>query len=142
MKLCTVEGCENKYRAKGLCNMHTIRLRKHGTLEGKKRECEKPLNERIISKSELKENGCIEFMSMRNEKGYGLISYKNKPRRTHRAIWEHHNGPIPEGMLICHKCDNPPCVNIDHLFLGTAQDNTNDMIKKGRQKFNNRKNPS
>jgi hypothetical protein len=51
----------------------------------------------------------------------------------YRAVWERANGPIPEGMFVCHRCDNPRCVNVDHLFLGTAFDNNHDMIAKGRQ---------
>ncbi len=54
------------------------------------------------------------------------------PRSVARVSWEMHNGPIPKGLFICHRCDNPPCVRPDHLFLGTARDNQQDMRQKGR----------
>ena len=68
--------------------------------------------------------------------GYGYFTLTD-PRRNmlaHRFSYELHVGPIPDGMMVCHECDNPACVRPDHLFLGTSQDNTDDMISKGRQK--------
>lgn len=56
---------------------------------------------------------------------------------THRASYEVHIGPIPKGMFVLHKCDNRRCINPDHLFLGTAADNTKDMINKGRAYLDN-----
>jgi HNH endonuclease/Homeodomain-like domain len=53
----------------------------------------------------------------------------------HRVVWELYNGPAPAGMFVCHKCDNPRCVYIEHLFLGTPQDNMTDKVNKGRQHF-------
>ena len=52
---------------------------------------------------------------------------------THRVAWELENGPIPTGMQVCHACDNPPCSNVGHLFLGTQGENLADMVSKGRQ---------
>jgi hypothetical protein len=52
----------------------------------------------------------------------------------HRKVWTEANGPIPDGMKICHHCDNPACVNLEHLFMGTHQDNMDDMVAKGRKR--------
>lgn len=63
---------------------------------------------------------------------YGAIWVNNSYQRAHRYSWELHNGPIPEGLLVCHTCDNPLCVRPDHLFLGSYADNAHDMHAKGR----------
>lgn len=65
-----------------------------------------------------------------NEFGYGTIG----KHLAHRRLWERDRGPIPRGLCLLHKCDNPQCVNLDHLFLGTQQDNIADMISKGRHR--------
>ena len=64
---------------------------------------------------------------------YGRIKLNGKVHRAHRMSWIIHNGDIPDGMCILHKCDNPSCVNPDHLFLGTRADNMADMDAKGRR---------
>ena len=63
---------------------------------------------------------------------YGLCGGRGNIRRSHRVSWQMENGPIPEGMEICHRCDNPPCVRPDHLFPGTQKENIADSIDKGR----------
>lgn len=64
--------------------------------------------------------------------GYGTISVDGEMRLAHRVAWELAYGAIPPGLWVLHRCDHPPCVRVDHLFLGTRADNTADMVAKGR----------
>jgi len=82
-----------------------------------------------------KGESCWQWTAGDNGEGYGRFRHDNQKVGAHRFSWEFHFGDIPDSMLVCHKCDNPGCVNPDHLFLGTNQDNMNDMVKKGRNKI-------
>ncbi len=90
--------------------------------------------ERFYKKT--KWNGeCLESTYSPNSHKYPLIKINGMPKGTHRISWIFNNGEIPKGMYVLHKCDNPRCIRIDHLFLGTAQDNTTDMFNKNRHDF-------
>lgn len=78
-------------------------------------------------------SGCWEWKLSKTGSGYGTCTIKKKQFFMHRSAWELFNGPIPEGLWVLHKCDNPPCCNPDHLFIGTATDNVQDMLAKQRR---------
>lgn len=77
-------------------------------------------------------SGCWLWRDRPSERGYGTLRIKDIGNYAHRISWELHNGPIPDGMCVCHKCDVRLCVNPDHLFLGTRIDNNLDRDRKGR----------
>ncbi len=78
---------------------------------------------------------CWEWTGHRKAGGYGSFVLNGRSERAHRASFIFFHGPIPTGMYVCHRCDNPGCVNPDHLFVGTATDNMQDMLRKGRGKI-------
>jgi hypothetical protein len=86
----------------------------------------------------VKTEGCWGWNGSTDENGYGRVSaYTDDdrwvPHLAHRISWELHNGPIPDGLLVLHQCDNPPCSRPDHLFLGNQLDNMQDCVSKGRR---------
>jgi HNH endonuclease len=82
-----------------------------------------------------KTDGCWEWAGTLHRTGYARFYFRRKAAAGHRVAWELECGPIPDGLLVCHRCDNKRCVRLDHLFLGTARDNVLDMVAKGRHVF-------
>ena len=88
----------------------------------------------------IADRACQPFNGALSPKGYGQLSHgRHGHRKAHRLAYELAFGPIPAGMLVCHSCDNPCCVNTEHLWLGTPQDNMTDKTLKGRQRSGNQK---
>lgn len=86
-----------------------------------------------------KSDGCWLFTGGRRKAGYGMVGFVKDGRVTSahasRYAYELTHGPVPQGLHVCHRCDNPPCVRPDHLFLGTNGDNIRDAQHKGRRPF-------
>jgi hypothetical protein len=89
-----------------------------------------PLAERFWRRVRPMPSGCWEFQSTKTKFGYGLFKLKQRMQPAHRVAWELENGPIPEGLWVLHHCDNPPCVRVDHLYLGTGKDNAQDREER------------
>jgi hypothetical protein len=94
-------------------------------------------------KKVLKTKGCWFWTGAKHPEGYGNFGVylgvgQYRTKKAHRIAWELIHGPIPKDMSVLHKCDTPECVNHDHLFLGTAKDNIEDRIRKGRFPFQER----
>ena len=92
-------------------------------------------NSRFFTKVK-KGKGCWIWLAYKDANGYGKLSWveRGHPIHAHRASWIIHYGKIPQGHCVLHRCDNPPCVRPDHLFLGTQIDNIRDMVRKRRQR--------
>lgn len=84
------------------------------------------------------EDVCWPWSGTRDRKGYGVIRLAGGQFKAHRVTWAAFRGPIPDGMCVCHHCDNPGCINPKHLFLGTIGDNNRDMMQKGRHRWGDR----
>lgn len=96
---------------------------------------------KLLGKATVKPSGCWEMGGFRNKswgkqsEGYGYMSYRGKNTPAHRLSYFLHHGVHPGKMDVMHKCDNPPCINPDHLQLGTRKENINDALNKGRPHF-------
>jgi hypothetical protein len=130
---CSVHGCESKREALGLCGKHYARQKAHG-------DPNKLLTLRRDSMAELlrdgarinAETGCHEWVGTIKTNGYGSLMFQGKMMLAHRASFEHFKGPLVAGLNVNHKCDNRPCINPDHLYQGTQEQNIADMIERKR----------
>jgi len=90
---------------------------------------------RFWSKVEMgKPDECWEWRAYRNQDGYGKYMLNGRVESAHRIAWQMNWGDIPDGLCVCHRCDNPACINPAHLYLATHQENMDDMREKGRAK--------
>lgn len=130
---CSVNGCNREAWAKNLCSRHYGALRRHGDpLAEIAEHLKKHTPEERFWHFVVKGPECWGWKGLTRD-GYGVLTTgPNQQGKAHRFSYELHNGPILNGLHVLHRCDNPPCCNPEHLFLGTQADNAHDMYAKGR----------
>lgn len=96
-------------------------------------EYDEQTRKRLLKSIEVDENNCWNWKLYKTKSGYGTTNYRKKVgQRAHRVSWLVNRGEIPNDYYVLHKCDNPACINPEHLFLGTHTENMKDMKEKGR----------
>ena len=135
---CSIADCQStigSHGARGWCPLHYKRWKSTGdpiATKFVKRGASDDERLRFYLDTANEEN-CWEWQGFRDGDGYGRVSgVRSAPRVASRVAYEAWVGPIPDGMIVCHRCDNPPCCNPAHLFVGTAKANTKDMQDKER----------
>lgn len=130
---CCVEDCPKpRKRGSRMCSMHTARRARTGTTDPG-RLAHASIEARYWRQVIQHPGGCWEWPGAKNDAGYGQVRRREGGvAYVHRLSYEIHNGPIPDGVEVMHRCDNPPCSNPDHLQLGTHADNMSDAQRKGK----------
>ena len=139
-KKCQVEGCQTKRYNKGYCAKHYQRVKTHGDhtiVKNRSHAVYDSLEDFLLKNSKKETAGCWVWTAGKGRRGYGSAGSSPWGRRfktspAHRLSYICYKGEIPKGLFVCHTCDNPPCINPEHLFLGTHRDNMKDMYKKQR----------
>ena len=122
MRICVIEGCDRKHKARGWCKNHYSRWLNHGDPEAggdRYASTEESFQARVRP-----EGDCLVWTGAAGRKGHGLIAFNGKAIPVHRYAWMRAHGDIPDGKMIDHACRNPPCVNVDHLRLATHEENS------------------
>lgn len=119
MRLCVIDDCGARHYSLGYCIRHYLRWKKHGSTADPR----PTLSERLAQYEE-DENGCWIWWGKPDAGGYGRLSINHRDAYAHRASYEHHVGPIPDGLTIDHLCRNRKCINPAHLEPVTLSENS------------------
>ena len=142
MDTCCIKGCEKVAHVLGLCTKHWRRNKLYGSPVAMKSHSGlfrgMPAKDRFFRQLQKSEGGCWTWTSSVDKDGYGIfrgVVSENGYTRAHRFSYAFHTGEIiPDGIMVLHSCDNPRCVNPDHLSLGTGTDNQRQKWARGRGK--------
>ena len=141
MSTCSIKGCDKGARTRGLCTPHYTRMLKGADMSAPIRVVFRSGSDidRLKSKVKVSEStGCWEWQASSTPLGYGQMRFQGTRWLSHRVSWVLFNGDIPEDncryrtFCVLHRCDNPCCVNPEHLFLGDQKVNSIDSVDKGR----------
>lgn len=131
-------SCARQYEWNALGRQNHWSSTGRSAIAASNRRRTRPANERFwIKVDQPNANGCREWLASRDRNGYGRFRAEGCMISAHVWAWEDANGPVPDGLYVCHHCDNPPCTEVNHLFLGTAKDNQRDAAAKGRMRNGN-----
>lgn len=137
-RICSVTDCAGAHIARGMCNIHYRRWKKYGdpltTAYDRRFQHLSPEETLGFLRGPATATGCVEWTGYVSAQGYGQLMRNGAKLSAHRLAYEQAFGPIPEGRVIRHSCDNPPCVNPDHLSLGDRGDNARDAVARRRHK--------
>lgn len=131
-KTCSL--CDRPLKAFGWCSTHYMRWRKYGDPTYTQVASQLFTDEERLRQHgwTVMESGCWEWAGFRHKQGYGRLRVLGKLTLAHVLAYKIWRGDVPDGMKVRHTCDNPPCINPEHLLLGTQADNVQDMVSRGR----------
>lgn len=130
--MCSVTGCENIRYVRGLCSKHYQRYMAHGDADGGLWELFNNKRDAFMSRVSKTSDGCWAWVGAINSNGYGVFRYRGVRHYAHRASLMILTSNFDRRLQVNHKCDNPKCVNPNHLYQGTQKQNIGDMISRGR----------